>query len=134
MVGVSKRTSPRQLFKELKILKLASLYIFEVTCFMRKYCQTLEKNFTVHKCNTWRKLDIHVILQKTEMCKKSVIYMGTKIYNNSPKFLKEIDNYKAFKKELKLFILLQTFYSVEEFVCSSRFTNDMYWFNYIKEN
>jgi len=42
--------------------------------------------------------------------------MGTNIYNNLPKFLKEIDNYKAFKNELKLFLLLQTFYSVEEFV------------------
>jgi hypothetical protein len=33
-------------------------------------------------------------------------------------FIKEIDNYKAFKKELKLFLLLHTFYSVEEFVSS----------------
>ena len=30
------------------------------------------------------------------MYKKSVINMGTKLYNNLPKFLKEIDNYKAF--------------------------------------
>jgi len=49
---------------------------------------------------------------------KSVINMGTKVYNNLPKFLKELDDYKAFKKELKLFLLLQTFYSVEEFVSS----------------
>ena len=56
--------------------------------------------------------------KKTEMYKKSVINMGTKMYNNLPKFLKEIDDYKAFKKELKLFLLLQTFYSVEEFVSS----------------
>jgi hypothetical protein len=35
-----------------------------------------------------------------------------------PGFIKEIDNYKAFKKELKLFLLLQSFYSVEEFVSS----------------
>jgi len=44
--------------------------------------------------------------------------MGTKVYNNLPKFLKEIDDYKAFTKELKLFLLLQSFYSVEEFVSS----------------
>jgi hypothetical protein len=43
--------------------------------------------------------------------------MGTKVYNNLPIFLKEIDDYKAFKKESKLFLLLQTFHSVEEFVC-----------------
>jgi hypothetical protein len=44
--------------------------------------------------------------------------MGTNVYNNLPKFLKEIDDYKTFKKELKLFLLLQAFYSVEEFVSS----------------
>jgi len=44
--------------------------------------------------------------------------MGTKVYNMLPKFLKEIDDYKALKKELKLFLLLQSFYSVKEFVSS----------------
>jgi len=118
MVGVSLRTSCRQLFKELNILTLSSLYIFKETCFIRKYCQSLEQNAKVHQYNTQRKLDIHVTLQKTEIYKKSVTHMGTKLYNNLPKFLKEIDDYKAFKKELKLFLLLQTFYLVEEFVSS----------------
>jgi hypothetical protein len=49
---------------------------------------------------------------------QSVINMGTKVYNNVPIFFKEIDDYRAFKRELKLFFLLQTFYSVEEFVFS----------------
>jgi hypothetical protein len=42
--------------------------------------------------------------------------MGTRVYNNLPKFLKEISDYKAFKKELKIFLLFQSFYSVEEFI------------------
>jgi hypothetical protein len=115
---LSSRTSCRQLFKELNILTLASLYIFEVTSFIRKYCQSVEQNSQVHQYTTQRKLDIHVKLQKTEIYKKSVINMGTKVYNNLPKFLKEIDNYKAFKKKSKLFRFLQSFYSVEEFVSS----------------
>jgi hypothetical protein len=52
MVGVSSRTSCRQLFKEMSILTLASLHILEVTCFIRKYCQSLELNSHVHNCNT----------------------------------------------------------------------------------
>jgi hypothetical protein len=52
MAGVSSSTSCRQLFKELKILTLASLYIFEVTCFIKKYCQSLEQNSEVHQYNT----------------------------------------------------------------------------------
>jgi hypothetical protein len=42
--------------------------------------------------------------------------MGTKLYNKLPGYIKEIDSYKAFKKELESFLLLRTFYSVEEFV------------------
>ena len=56
--------------------------------------------------------------KKTEIYKKIVINMGTKVYNNLPVFIKEIDDYKAFKKELKLFLPLHTFYSVEEFLSS----------------
>jgi len=116
MSGVRSRTSCRQLFKELNILTLASLYIFEITCFIRKYCQSLEQNYQVHQHNTRRKLDIHVKTQKTELYKKSVINMGTRVYNNLPKSLKEINDYKVFKKELKIFLLFQSFYSVEEFI------------------
>jgi len=42
--------------------------------------------------------------------------MGTKLCNKLPGYIKEIDSYKNFKKELKSFLLLHTFYSVEEFV------------------
>jgi hypothetical protein len=41
--------------------------------------------------------------------KKSVINMGTKVYNYLPKFLKQIENYNAFKKELKLFFFFKLF-------------------------
>jgi hypothetical protein len=116
MVGVSSRTSCRQLFKEMSILTLASLYILEVTCFIRKCCQYLELNSHVHNYNARRKMDIHVQSYKTDIYKKSLLNMGTKVYNKLPSYIKEIDNYKAFKKELKLFLLLHTFYSVEEFI------------------
>jgi len=42
--------------------------------------------------------------------------MGTKVYNKLSGYIKEIDSYKVFKKELKLFLLLHIFYSVEKFV------------------
>jgi len=63
-------------------------------------------------------MDIHVKLHNTEVYKKNVINMGTKVYYNLPGFIKEIDDCKAFKKELKLFLLQHSFYSGEEFVSS----------------
>jgi len=43
--------------------------------------------------------------------------MGTKLYNKMPGYVTETDNYKAFKKELKSFLLYHACYSAEEFVC-----------------
>jgi len=63
-------------------------------------------------------MHIHVKLHNTEVYKKSVICMDTKVHNNLPGVIKEIDDYKTFKKELKLFFLLHSFYSLEEFVSS----------------
>jgi hypothetical protein len=65
MVGASSRTSCRQLFKELNIFTLASLYILKVTYFKRKYCQSLKLNSNVHNYNTRR-------IYKTDIYKRSV--------------------------------------------------------------
>jgi len=64
-------------------------------------------------------MDIHVKLRNTEVYKKSVINIGTKVYNNLPGFVKEMNDYKSFKKELKLFLLCHSFYSLEEFYLPS---------------
>jgi hypothetical protein len=116
MVGVSGRTSCRQLFKEMNILTLVSLYIMEVICYIRKHHQFVDLNSNVHAHITWRKMDIHIQSYNTDLYKRSVINMGTKLYNKLPGYIKEIDSYKTFKKKLKSLLLLHSFYSVEEFV------------------
>jgi hypothetical protein len=52
MVGITSRTSRRQVFKKLNRLTLALLYTLQVTCFIRIYCQSLELNSNIHKHNT----------------------------------------------------------------------------------
>jgi hypothetical protein len=61
-------------------------------------------------------MDIHIQSYSTDLYKRSVINMGTKLYNKLPGYIKEIDSYKTFRKKLKSFLLLDTFYSVEAFV------------------
>jgi len=61
-------------------------------------------------------MDIHIQSYKTDIYKKSALNMGTKLYNKMPGYLKEMDNYEAFMRELKSFLLYHAFYSVEEFV------------------
>jgi len=61
-------------------------------------------------------MDIHIQVYSTDLFKRSLIDMGNKLYNKLPGYIKETDSYKTFKKELKSFLHLHTFYSVEEFV------------------
>jgi hypothetical protein len=65
--------------------------------------------------NTRRKTDIHIQSYKTDLYKRTVINMGSKLYNKLPDYIKK-NSHKTFRKELKSFLLFHTFYAVEEFV------------------
>jgi len=98
MVGVSARTSCGQLFKELNILTLVSLYIIEVICYKRKHHQSVDLNSDIHAHNTRRKMDIHIQSHNTDLYKRSVINMGAKLYNKLPGYIKEMDSYKPLRR------------------------------------
>ena len=116
-VGVSSRTSCRQLFKELNILALLSLDIMEVIYYIRKRHQFVDLNSNIHAYNTRRKMDIHIQSYNTDLYNRSVINMWTKLYNKLTGYIKGTHSYMTFEKELKSFLLLQhSFYTVEEFV------------------
>jgi hypothetical protein len=50
------------------------------------------------------------------MC--SVINMGISLYNKVPDEIKLRENFNSFKKELKSFLLKDSFYSVDELISS----------------
>jgi hypothetical protein len=114
--GVYPRTLCRQLFKELNILTIVSLYILEVISYLRRHHQFVELNSNVHTYNTRRKRDIHIQSYKNELYKRSVVNMGSKLYNKIPDNIKETESYKTFRKKLKSFLLRHAFYSAEEFL------------------
>jgi hypothetical protein len=111
--GVGSRTSCRQIFKNYNVFTLPSLYTLEVTCFIRKYNDGKTKNVDIHNYNTRRKLDFHVHHCNTVLFKRSVINMGTSLYNKIPNQIKLRKNFNSFRKELKSFLLKYSFYSIE---------------------
>jgi hypothetical protein len=116
MKGVNSRTSCRPIFKELKILTVTSLYIFDVLCYFRKYDLYATRNSDLYDYNTRRKDDYHVPYCNRSIFKKSVINMCIKSYNSLPLELRRAKEFKDFKHGLKLFLLDHSFYILQEFL------------------
>jgi hypothetical protein len=57
--------------------------------------------------------------------KKSVTNLGTKLYKKLPNYIKNLENLKPFKKQLKVFLLQQTFYSVDEYLSYTQEKNPL---------
>jgi hypothetical protein len=53
--------------------------------------QFVELNSNIHTYNTWRKMDIHIQSYKTDLYKRSVVNMGSKLYNKLPDYIKKIE-------------------------------------------
>ena len=63
-------------------------------------------------------MDIHIKSYRTDLYKRSVMNVGSNLYNKLPDHVKETDSYKSFRKKLKQFLLQHTLYSVEEFLAT----------------
>jgi hypothetical protein len=78
--GVKNGVSCINLFCELKILTVTSLYIFEILCFIIKNKIYTTQYSDVHDYDTIHKHNLYVQFCNTEHSKRGVISMGTKIY------------------------------------------------------
>jgi hypothetical protein len=86
MIGVSKHTSCREIFKDYSIFTVACLYILDIVYYIKK--QFLEQNAQIHKYDTQRKLDLHVHFCSTDLFRKTVINRGIRLYNKVPDYIK----------------------------------------------
>ena len=115
ITGVHKCESCRPIFRKFKILTLASLYIFEMLCFLKKYQGKVKHNLEIHEHNTRKKHDLHTKHCNTVLYHRSVINMGIKLFNKLPIQIKQLDNFKSFKREVKTFLVHNSFYTIDEF-------------------
>jgi len=62
-------------------------------------------------------MDLHIKPYNTNLYKKSVINMRIWLYNIVSIHIKKLEEYKAYKREFKSFLIDRVFYSIEEFLC-----------------
>ena len=88
----------------------------ETVYYIRLNNERLKQNLAKHDYETQNISDFHAQFCRTNFFKKSVNNLGTKLCNKLPNYLKNLENSKLFKKQLKAFLLQQTFYSVDEYL------------------
>jgi hypothetical protein len=73
-------------------------------------------NSDIHTKNTRNKSNLSLPQTRLTKYQKGVYFAGIQIFNHLPQKIKKLsDNTNTFKRELKKFLLLGSFYSIEEF-------------------
>jgi hypothetical protein len=69
-----------------------------------------------HNFDTRGKKDLHLLQPRLTIYQKGVYYMGIKTFNHLPSNIKDLsDDKKKFRTALKNYLLMNSFYSLEEF-------------------
>jgi hypothetical protein len=73
-------------------------------------------NQEIHGVNTKRNTDLHLILVSLTAFKEGAQFTGMRIFNHLPTNIKRLENkIELFKSALKRYLLLQSFYSLDEY-------------------
>jgi hypothetical protein len=111
IVGVNKRVSCRGLFSKIKISDSALTLYIGNTKFYQKIKDYLECNSQKYEHNTRGKNKLYI-----QACNTALFQKNSRLYNKLPERIRILENYRCFKKEVKLLLTSNTFYSVDEFL------------------
>ena len=116
MVGCRSRASCRSIFKKLRILPLASQYIYLLMLFVVNNTDLFKFNSATSIITTRQSTNLHQSSISLSICQRGVHCMGNKVYNKLPSHIKKsLNNLRKFKTTLKEFLYTNSFYSIEEY-------------------
>lgn len=119
MVGVSQRCSCRDLFRQLGILPLPSLFIYEVLLLIRSMESELPRNRDFHSYPTREASNFAIPKHNRTTYENNPLYVGIKLYNKLNLPCKNL-NISLFKRKLKNYLVDKCFYSMEEYFSEMR--------------
>jgi hypothetical protein len=119
-MGTGNRDSCRKIFKQLKILPFNCQYIFSILLFVIKNNGIFPTNNEIHSISTRKDIVTTCIPHPPQLnltkAQKGVYFSGIKVYNSLPQSIKQLSkDAKIFKVTLKKFLLIHSFYSLEEY-------------------
>ena len=106
MIGGGIRASCRNLFRKLKIFLLASQYIYLLMLFVVNNTSYFTSNSDNCFKSTRQSLNFYQPNTNLTLFQKGVHYMGIKVFNTLPQYIKEIsNNSREFETNLKDFYM-----------------------------
>jgi hypothetical protein len=116
MMGYKSNHSCRDLFVTLGILPLSSQYIFSLLLFLNKNKNQFKVNSEIYHYATRQHSNFHQPSPNLTNYQKGVCYLGAKVFNKLPSYIKEeFHNPNKFKLILKKFLNEKSFYSLQEY-------------------
>jgi hypothetical protein len=115
VAGVKPRHSCKNLFRSHHIMTHYSLYIFEVLMFVRNNLQMFKRVEVAGKVirSTGR---LRTVPRRMALSGKNPRVIGPTYYEHLPAKLRNDPSDEAFKRQLRIFLLENAFYSVNEFM------------------
>lgn len=110
-----RNVSCRTKFRKLKILTLCCLYIFEISVLIFKNQNYFSRQSENHLYDTRIKNTFNLPKYRLTLSQKGPNYIGLKIFNHLPNSIKNAANLNAFKKALKIFLIDNEFYFIQDF-------------------
>jgi hypothetical protein len=114
----TKRASCHTLFKELNIRPLQAQYILSMSMFVIAIKESFTFNSQVHNCSTRTIYYLHYPQTNLAQFQKGICYIGIKIFNHLPAYIKSrCNDLRSFKLQLTTFLFQNSFYTCDEFFC-----------------
>ena len=116
MMECRRKQSCRELFIKLGILPLPAQYIFSLLLFLNKNKNLFTANSTIYQYATRQQSNLHQPLANLSKYQKGICYLGVKVFNKLPPYIKEeVDNLRKFKRSLQNFLSEKSIYSLQEY-------------------
>jgi hypothetical protein len=94
--NINWKTSCTELFRTLNILPVPCVYIMLTVYYIKLNSKGFKQNSAIHDYNTHHRSDFQTQFCRTDIFKKSVNNLGTKLYNKLLNHLKNLRGFKTF--------------------------------------
>lgn len=115
IVGANKRTSCKDIFKQLRILTLPCIFILQLLIYAKSQLHDIPTLNNYHSYNTRNELILEVPNHRLSLYEKSPYYLAIKAYNKLPNSFKDLELTK-YKIHIRNMLYNKNYYSLNEYL------------------